>query len=363
MIINGVHTNGAIESRPDYRSKIVAKAVANMAPEILPDAQYTEFFRKNGVVLMQGKQPACTSHSIVYLMMLWWYLKTGRIMYFSPRFLHIVSAFPGATPEDGRDPATVLASAKNVGCCTIQSLPNDVTLLNEEYCDPSVITPVMTAEAGLYRIPGYVPIEINQTAIRQAIQTYGAVTILFNIGAEMYTDKYGNITWAQSAIDPLRPPAVIISGHEMTGIGWNNDLEHLINEWSEEWAQQGESDYLMNEWIPFIREVWAIAEVPSSVLSTVQGLPAPHEFVHTFTQHLTRGTTGDEVRALQIALSIDGENTYPEINGIFGPLTFQAVCLFQQKYASDILTPQGLTHPTGTVGPGTIKKLNSLFAN
>jgi hypothetical protein len=357
---------GAIKSKKDYRSDVVASAMASAVPlnptPDLPQSLGIDFFQKNGI-LMQTFTPSCVSHSVTEIMKLWYFLKTGKIIDFCPRYLHIKSVFPGATPDDGRDPQTVLRVAKSIGCCTTATLPNNTNLPNSQYCDPSVITPVMDAEAAIYKIPGFIPVALSQEGFRHAIKTYGAITIQFEIGQEFWTRPDGVTSWLQKDIDPVRPPAVIISGHELTGIGWNGDLEHLLNHWSKEWAQNGESDWLWNEWEQFIVEAWAIADVPSSVLSTIQGLPAPHEFVHTFSQTLKRGMQGPEVRALQIALSINGEATYPEINGIFGPLTQQAVMLFQQKYASDILTPQGLTLPTGLVGTGTIKKLNSLFGN
>lgn len=357
---------GANPSKRDYRSEIVAAHLASVVPvnstPDLPKSLGNAFFQKNGI-LMQAKTPSCVSHSVVELMKLYWFLKTGKVINFNPQYLHIKSAFPGAGSEDGRDEATVLSMAKSFGCCTSATLPINTDVSNAQYCDPSVITAAMDAEAAQYKIPGYTPVGLTQESIRNAIKTYGAVGLVFQIGQEYYTSINGVTSWAQADIDPVRPPKVVISGHAVTGTGWNEDLDHLVNHWSFAWAQNGESDWIFNEWEPFLMEVWAIAEVPGLLLQTVQGLPAANEFKHNFTAQLSRGMQGNEVRALQIALSIDGETTYPEINGIFGPLTQQAVILFQQKYASDILYPQGLTKPTGTVGPGSIRKLNQIFNN
>jgi len=54
---------------------------------------------------------------------------------------------------------------------------------------------------------------------------------------------------------------------------------------------------------------------------------------------------------------------YPEriISGWFGPLTRAAVTKFQEKYKSEILSPQGLTEGTGIVDASTRKKLNELY--
>lgn len=367
MDIKPVFNPGAIPSKPDYRAQLVAAAVAastSLTAPILPEALQTDF-QKLGI-LNQNQTPACVSHAMANLIKLWYFLKTGTIVNFSPRFLHVMSGLPqynggwAAGPEDGRDPITVAKIAMQYGCATETTCPNDTMLANDVYFSSSVLTPAAMAEATNYKIPGYVQIPVEQIAFRQAIQKYGAISMLMRISTAWWTAPNGTLSYAQADIDPVRAPAntaAVIGGHELIGAGWTNEsIEHLVNSWGAVWAEQGEADYLWNEWQPYIVEALAIAELDTTTLNLIQGLPRPDEFKHNFITTLTQGQTSDEVRALQIALSIDGEFTYPEITGYYGPITAKAVMVFQAKHNVPDENTNG-----NVVGPLTRAQLNSLF--
>lgn len=95
----------------------------------------------------------------------------------------------------------------------------------------------------------------------------------------------------------------------------------------------------------------------------------PENFYFERTLHV--GAEGEDVRYLQILLNQDTE-TRVSASGLrgsigkettlFGPATKKAVIAFQQKYAREVLAPAGLTRGTGSVGPLTRSKLNTLLA-
>ncbi|MFH0792028.1 MAG: hypothetical protein V1905_02335 [bacterium] len=89
------------------------------------------------------------------------------------------------------------------------------------------------------------------------------------------------------------------------------------------------------------------------------------EISTTIKSELKLGSQGAEVRKLQECLLqplVGGDEVFPNgsVSGFYGSETEDAVIRFQEKYAADILTPQGLKSGTGTVSKSTRVRLNSL---
>lgn len=89
-----------------------------------------------------------------------------------------------------------------------------------------------------------------------------------------------------------------------------------------------------------------------------------------FTMDLKTGSTGADVKALQMFLNSDPD-TRVAATGVgsagmetetFGPMTAAAVSKFQVKYRAEILSPAGLVNPTGYFGPGSRAQANKLCA-
>jgi len=84
----------------------------------------------------------------------------------------------------------------------------------------------------------------------------------------------------------------------------------------------------------------------------------------SFNEDLSYGLRDDNrVKCLQEFLKNQGPDIYPEglITGNFLTLTKAAVVRFQEKYASEILTPLRLSTGTGFFGPQTRAKINQIL--
>lgn len=105
-----------------------------------------------------------------------------------------------------------------------------------------------------------------------------------------------------------------------------------------------------------------VASAQTAVTTSTTG-----QFCYTWTTNLSVGSSGPDVNALGKALELQGftipDYAYSGIDGSlnYGDYVAAAVTGFQQKYASEILTPNGLSYGTGFVGPSTRAKLNQLY--
>ena len=94
-------------------------------------------------------------------------------------------------------------------------------------------------------------------------------------------------------------------------------------------------------------------------------LPVVSTVKNVFLVNLQLGSISDDVVLLKTILNSDASTALSPKNStnIFDADTVIAVNKFQMKYASEILTPLGLTSATGYVGASTRKKLNSMVNN
>ncbi|HEY4514374.1 MAG TPA: peptidoglycan-binding domain-containing protein [Candidatus Paceibacterota bacterium] len=114
--------------------------------------------------------------------------------------------------------------------------------------------------------------------------------------------------------------------------------------------------------------VMFIVLIFAPLLAFAQANPIADICPFEWTRNLKFGSVGSDVTNLQKFLNNDAD-TIVALSGagssgnetqVYGPATRRAVIKFQEKYASDILAPNGLTKGTGITGVSTRAKLNGL---
>jgi len=84
------------------------------------------------------------------------------------------------------------------------------------------------------------------------------------------------------------------------------------------------------------------------------------EWCYNFTTNMSQGQSGTRIKNLHLAL--ENEEILESSDGeYFGSKTREAVIVFQERYASEVLSPWNLIKGTGFVGPTTRAKLNQLY--
>lgn len=277
-------------------------------PEVLPTSYKTD--SSMFPVLMQAQRSSCVSHWAAKALQLYWWKKAGKIIDFSPRFLHVYTA-PGMSDSDGRDPRVVANTMVKIGCCTTALLPNDVTLNDHDY-SRATITQAMLDEAKQYTIPAYSFVNPDQYSIRHAIYHKGTVGLMFQVGNEWYTPS-----WLPQDINPLRPPHPVTSQHEVTGEHWDGALEGILNSWSSAWDEGGYGEYNLNNYAPL--QVICIDDY------TVDFNPIPYA-QFKFNKDMAYGQTNPDILQLQKRLGVIQ-------TGYFGMLTRAAVIKYQQAHS------------------------------
>ena len=331
--MNPQPATGAIPSPIDYRDAIAASAfpVPNNPASL-------NFYRYSQVdsypVLMQNVIPSCVSNTLALLMQDYFYRKTGQIIKFSPRWIDALMKTVDGQPmaTGGAFPKVGLKLLKDYGCATEATCPNNTLLPVLQYRNPSCLTTAAYSEAAQYKIPGYIQINTDTKSLRNAIYFFGLVSTLRNVGDEWYTSSTGVITWFPADIDPLRTPNPITSGHQTVDFGWNGTMNKLRNSWSKAWDINGNGDYDVNAWQPFIREAWAIAEIPVDTLTFLKNLPSQTNFHYQWNTDMVQGTgPTDDIKFAQIAMMILGYMTPPPIDqlGHYGPMSAKAFLAYQ----------------------------------
>lgn len=297
--------------------------------------------------LNQLSTSECVPHAITLALAIERKNDTGNFALLSPTFVYRLRsnyARAGSAPQD------IFNLCKKYGAPLYDSLPTPQT---EFQANNATLTSQMYTEASIYKgaSPYYTIGSPNDiAAIAKIAQQGHAVAITIYATEEEYSVQYPKILY------PSLPYAQAEVQHEICVLPysgfWKDGIRYVAIQDSA-WFGGWKIRYLSEQFIK-ARCYGACYWTDVKLLSNGP-LPTFH-FIRT----LFVGSSGTDVKALQQVLISEGFLPTDLASGYFGGHTLAGVRAFQSKYASQILTPNGLDAPTGIVGPATRAKLNQL---
>lgn len=357
---------GAFKSPPDYRD-LPASAVLGTTP--LPDKYMLDI-----ETLPRWNQKligSCTGHAGGKLKQYLDFKELNMIAALSPRFLYAMAKCEDGFGPEGTYPRLIAKTLKNYGCATEKTVPNNCDLTHEEYVykrKRENIPKEAFDEAREFKIEGYAfPSAKDAEELKRSIKEKGGAMLLMRIGKEWWSPTY-----YAADLTPLKPPANVVSGHEIFLCGYeqvgNRTKFFILNSWGEQWADSGTAWFWFDEQKSFIEEAITFTDIPNEVAKQLSVLPTKESFRHSFNLPLKRGEQNKEVIALQTALMIEGlfsSDLYGELLrdgelGFYGASTAGALLAFQLKYkvapVNELLMLKG-----ETFGPKTRAKMTQIY--
>lgn len=362
---------GGIPSPEDYRDVPLA-AVAPIAAGTLPDKFFVDL--KKIPVWHQRKIGACVGHAGAKYKQILDRIETGKVFELSPRFLYAMAKSMDNYKDEGTYPRLVAQIMVDYGVATEKTVPNDTKLTHEKYVYNRKIPNIpQTAfkDALPFRAEGYAFPNVKKVdELKRAIVDFHGAMLLVRLGSEWYTSKTGKTSWDAKDILPLRPPADVISGHEIYLFGYEvvgkRVKMYILNSWSEDWGDDGIGWFWYDEYQKHIDEAITIVDLPNDFKDTLDELPAKEFFKYEFKKLISKGDRGEDVKALQTALMIDGnfdKTLYIELLknnelGYYGTATQTAVASYQKEYNLASIFDLGIINGR-YIGPKTRAHLNA----
>ena len=211
----------------------------------------------------QYQLPICVADDIARQMQEYWLEKTGILLDFSRRWIYAKAVRDGL---QGLYPADAYAVVCTVGCPTIATCPDRVTLTEQDYRD-LLITPEMTQEASQYVMPAPISIPPDLQSIRSALPNVGAIGATFEVG------DFSN--------EILQPPQTAYTALHRMSFGRiaptyfggsttvpNDFIGEIPNSWGTFWGDYGIGFVFFSIWNGHIHDLFAFPKPIKTTMDT-----------------------------------------------------------------------------------------------
>lgn len=315
----------------------------------LPNPIWEEREAKKFPIRNQDGSGACVAFATAKILGIDEVYEGREYVELSPRSIYVLRANKAIGNGMGMYLPNALDIARLHGACLESDVPSDnkgETAINVT----SDITPEMREKGKIYRTKGQVQLPIDIDSIADITTKGKGVLLGFRFDYDEWTDR-----------PKVNPNSKQSCGHGVAGV--DNRLikgEKIItmdDSWGPHYAKFGQRD--IDKDFLAKRCFYAGYTINLDFAEDLTNKPKCN-----FKSSMRRGDRNKNVVILQDILKYEG--LFPlnvDSTGFFGPTTQRGVVKLQEKYASEILTPVGLTKGTGFVGASTIKFLNKKYAN
>lgn len=227
----------------------------------------------NFPIFYQGKTPACVAHSTAwaYIYKYWLTNKQQYPTLLSPRFLYaLCKANDGVPNVEGTYPRTAVNMLQKYGISPDSDYTNDVTLPLSTYQSTSLITPTAYTAAKPISGDTYISVALDVDSIKAAIDQYGSVLMCLSLDGQWWSAPNGTASWAADDVLPVRPPATIVSGHQVCIYGYDEKYLYFANSFGTAWGVNGYGWLDPTAYKPWFKECWAITELTPEVIQALQ---------------------------------------------------------------------------------------------
>lgn len=355
------YATGALPAKHDYRTVPRSAVAFGAAQSSTPSKYVTKELDRIVDVLNQKARGACTGHGVghgsAYLKL----KESGKRLRFSGRFPYVRGrVLSGMKPEDpeGAYMLDVMKAWTRGGVATELVCPNNPLEAAAIYGDPRRLTAAMYADARPYAIRSFAAVNWwDREELKKALVHDGFVLVSSYVG-ETWNEPERGV--------PIPAPKTLAGGHLFLIYGYEETGDGLIlnilNSWGDRWCDRGRAllryeDYYQG----FFYEMYSVVDLPDDWLALLKDLPSEQTFRYRFEKKLAYGERGADVRALQVALAIEGDFKFaPGDPDTYGPKTRDAVRRFQERY--QLADPDTLKDINGMyLGPATLRTLTSIY--
>lgn len=253
------------KDKRDYKLSAV-QATLDVIPEVFrPDYSYLPTYH-------QHKQPSCIGHAITWMINYNEWTEIQAKDPLSPRFIYALAKSADGIPHiDGTHYRVGLKQAQRYGVCGEPFFPNNTDLDRETYNNAKLIDSNAFEDAEYRKIKSYVKVDDTSFySLKQAIYQNKVVLLAIGVGDQnTYTDRFGNVSWKERDVLPLRPYEKRTSGHAIIGIGYDKDYIYFQNSWGTTWGQYGVG-YFGKNYIKHVEEAWTIIDLPNDVIKKLK---------------------------------------------------------------------------------------------